>query len=152
VVPDRGKPCFELKPTAFDNMRVVGLTGSIKSAERRLEGTTPVTTTTFKICVKPVGGTAEQCKDVDFDGGSVGFYGLAPGSWLVYEKAVMQGTTVVTTQWEVTGNNQTVQVPAACPGSTSRTRKKVGTASIVINKVVDWARRPPTPRRSSRSA
>ncbi|MCU0231488.1 MAG: hypothetical protein MUC67_08935, partial [Acidobacteria bacterium] len=144
--PLEGRPCFELKPTAFDNMRVVGLTGSIKVCKSvDWKGTTPVTTTTFKICVKPVGGTAEQCKDVDFDGGSVGFYGLAPGSWLVYEKAVMQGTTNVTTQWVVTGNNQTVQVPAACPWVYIKNTKKVGTTSIVINKVVDWGTATPDP-------
>ena len=57
----------------------------------------------------------------------------------------MQGTTNVTTQWVVTGQQPDGPGAAACPWVYIKNTKKVGTPSIVINKVVDWGTATPDP-------
>ncbi len=134
--PHEGRPCYELAPTAFDNMRVAEVTGTIKV--RKVvdwNGTKAERDTVFRICVKPAAAGDEQCRDVDWDGGVAQFRRLPAGEWTVYEKAVLRGGTDVTSEWVVSGSGQTVRVPGKCSCSSVdivNKRKTVGRPSIVV--------------------
>ncbi len=147
--PYKGKPCYELRPTAFDNMRVAEITGSIKV--RKIvdwNGTRGHRNTVFRICVKPAAAGAEQCQDLDWNGGVANFRRLPAGEWTVYEKAVLRSGTDVTNEWTVTGSGQVVRIPGKSECSSveiKNKRKKVGKPSIIVHKVVDWSGTTPDP-------
>jgi hypothetical protein len=140
--PFESKPCFDLRPTGFDNIRVDEATGTIKVWKAvRWGGATPDEGQTFTICVRPVDGGEEQCQEVDWDGGSLAFRDLPTGEYEVFEKDVDES------EWAVSVEPETVEVHGRCGAAWAKVvnKNRVGTGVLEVKKVVDWRDAPPDP-------
>ena len=140
--PIESKPCFDLRPTAFDNIRVDEATGTIKVQKKvSWGGATPDKGQTFTICVRPVGGGEERCQDVDWDGGSLAFRDLPLGEYEVFEKDLDEA------EWTVSVKPETVKVHGRCGAAWVKVVNvnRVGPGALEVRKVVDWRDTPPDP-------
>jgi hypothetical protein len=140
--PFESRPCFELRPTAFDNVRVEERTGTVKVWKRvRWRGSRPDEGQTFTLCVRPVGAGDERCQDVDWDGGVLVFRDLPAGRWEVYEKDLDEST------WRVRVQPRFVEVHGRCRAAWAKVvnTHRRGGGSLKVRKVVNWRGTPPDP-------
>lgn len=89
------------------------------------------TTKTFEICITGPSHTTANCQDADYDGDTLSWEDLIPGTYTVTE-------TYPGLNWNVSGNGVTVTVPAGDTGSTTITNTFIPSYLNVV-KVVDWS-------------
>jgi len=88
------------------------------------------TTKTFEICITGPSHTTANCKDADYDGDTLSWEDLIPGTYTVTE-------SYPGLNWNVSGNGVTVTVPAGEVGRHTITNTFIPSHLNVV-KVVDW--------------
>ena len=147
VVPvDGGKDT-----ASVSNTRKLGSLDVVKTVN--WNGVTPDPTKTFEICIKgpsfPLGTEVGACKNADFDGQTLTWTGLIPGSYDVTETDPGNMWTVV-----VTDSPAVVPVDGGKDTASVSNTRKLGSLDVVktVNtKTVNWDmwRHLPTPSRSA---
>jgi len=94
-------------------------------------GVAPNEAVIFEICLSGPAFAQPDCQFTDFDGGSLFWNDLEPGTYTVTE--VDPGV-----RWSVQGSGATINVVAGADQTAFITNTYVPTGSISVTKVVDW--------------
>ncbi len=117
--------------TAEDTAAYTVISGSLMVTKvANWNGVTPDSTKTFEICIQGASfPTTPNCKTIGFQGGSLNWTGLIPGSYTVTE-------TNPGSEWDVFIGGSPVQVTTT--GSTAAVTNIYRRGSLSIEKFVDW--------------